>query len=108
MRAFCEAWGARYGRPYLPTPADCNQLRLLVGSTPLAVIAELPAIFERYLDDLDQFVAQRQRHSLKFFCTSGGLNTYTTSAPVLSRKEVAGMEAGRQFINGEGSHAGKR
>jgi hypothetical protein len=107
LRAFCEVWEAAYGLDYLPTIVDCRSLRVLVNTLPRRVMGELPAIFGRYLQDMDPFVARSMRHNLTHFCTRGGVNKYRVSAPVLSAREASGVEAGRQFVNGEGNHAGK-
>ena len=104
LGAFCEIWEERYEEKYRPTPGDCAQLATLVRRTPAAELDELPRAFEAYLDDLDPFVAQQQRHSLRYFCTSGGQNKYRTSAPVLSAREARGVEAARQFVNGTGGN----
>lgn len=108
IRQFGEAWEQHYGVPYAVGAADRNQMGRLIRDLDDAQRAELPGTFRNYLNDLSPFVAQEQRHSMRFFCTSGGFNKYRVSAPVLSAKEARGMEAGRQFINGEGAHAGKR
>lgn len=97
---FCEAWKARYGVNYQPTPADKNQLGRLVRSTPREMLGEYPAAFERYIADSSPFVAQEQRHSLAWFCTSGGFNKYRAAATVLSQREARNAEAVAQFVNG--------
>jgi hypothetical protein len=108
MRQFAEVWETHYGVPYAFTPGDRNQLGRLMKDLTVIQVGELRAAFEAYLDDLAPYVAQEQRHSLRFFCTSGGFNKYRVSAPVVSRKEAMGIEAGQRFVNGEGNHAGKR
>lgn len=97
LAQFCEIWRTRYGVYYEPTAADRNQLgRLLKGLSP-AALEELPRAFRAYLGDLSPFVAQEMRHSLRYFCTSGGMNKYRASAPVLSAKEARGHAAGEQW-----------
>lgn len=98
MEGFCVAWKATYEAAYVPSPAECSQLRMLVQRLPISVVDELPAIFGRYLQDLDPFVAQTQRHSLMWFCTRGnGINKYRTRAPVVSVKEARTMETLRNW-----------
>lgn len=98
MESFCEAWKATYDAAYLPSPAECSQLRILVRRLPADVIAELPRVFRRYLQDLDPFVAQTQHHSLMWFCTRGnGINKYRSRAPVVSVKEARTMETLRNW-----------
>jgi len=82
---------------------------VLVGRLPISVVRQLPAICARYLQDLDPFVAQVQAHSLLWFCGAkgNGINKYRVRARVLTTREARGVEAGRQFVNGEGDHAGK-
>lgn len=107
---FCSLWEEAYGAPYEPTPADLSQLgRLLRGLSREAVL-ELPRAYRGYLNDLSPFVAQEQRHSLRYFCTSGGFNKYRVEAPMLSAREAKGSMAVRQFVeltggrNGNGRH----
>ena len=45
---------------------------------------------------------------LKDYALVVGINKYRVTAPVVSVKEARGIEAGRQFINGEVEHGGKR
>lgn len=82
LEQFGTAWSAKYSEPYTPTPGDRSQLGRLLRSlkTPDEASA-LPALFAAYLRDGDPFVADKQRHSLAFFCTSGGLNKYRTKPP---------------------------
>lgn len=108
LRQFCEVWRTKYVASYEPDKADKNQLGRLVKQLTPELLADLPRAFRNYLDDFSPFVAQEQRHNLRYFCTSGGFNKYRVNAPVLSAREARGMEAGRQFVNGEGTHAGKR
>ena len=105
LEQFCTIWGARYGVPYSPTPADKNQLGRLIRTCNAEMLAALPVAFRGYLQDLSPFVAQEMRHSLQFFCTSGGINKYRTNAPAVSAKEARSAEAIRQFANGEVRHA---
>jgi hypothetical protein len=82
LDGFGQAWAGRYGEPYTPTPGDRSHLGRLLRSlkTPETASA-LPALFAAYLRDEDPFVVEKQRHSLSFFCTSGGLNKYRTKVP---------------------------
>lgn len=107
LRLFCEIWKAHYGVSYYPSPVDCGLLKALVTRIGEAGMAELRSVFERYLEDASPFVAQEQRHGLKWFCTSGGFNKYRVTAPVLSAKEARGVEAGRQFVNGDNHERGR-
>lgn len=107
LRQFCEIWRNKYGVNYQCTAADRNQLGRLIEQLDREGVGELPGAFYAYLGDLSPWVAQDQRHSLRYFCTSGGFNKYRVSAPVRSAKEARGIEAGRQFVNGEGKHAGE-
>lgn len=97
LAQFCEIWRTRYGVYYEPTSADRNQLGRLLKGLSLERLQELPRAFRAYLGDLSPFVAQEQRHSLRFFCTSGGMNKYRASAPVLSEKEARSQAAGEQW-----------
>lgn len=97
LDAFCAAWGAAYDAAYLPSSAECRQLRVVIQRVPVSMLGELPGIFRRYLQDLDPFVAQAQRHSLMHFCTRGGINKYRVRAPVLSVKEARTMETLRNW-----------
>lgn len=109
MRQFCRQWVSKYGADYDPLPADRNQLGRLVhdyGAEP-DFLEMFTASVGRYLADNGSFVALEQRHSLRYFCTSGW-NKYKVQAIVVSAREAHGIEAGRQFVNGEGNHAHKR
>lgn len=99
LRMFCEAWKSHYGAPYIPSPAECGQLRRVAHALPLD---ELPAILERYLADGTPFIAQEMRHSLRWFISRELWNKYRVVATVLSAKEARAREAARQFVNGEG------
>lgn len=98
LRLFCEAWKGHYGASYVPSPAECRQLRGVASRLPLEA---LPVILERYLADEHPFVAQEMRHSLRFFLSRELWNKYRVVAPVRSAKEARGREAVRQFVNGE-------
>jgi hypothetical protein len=86
LGGFRQAWSAKYHEPYTPTPADRSQLgRLLQALKTPEDCTALPALFDAYLRDDDAFVVEKQRHSLAFFCTSGGLNKYRTQPPAQTR-----------------------
>lgn len=106
LTAFCEAWRGRYGVRYAPSAAEINQLGKALATVPADT--DFRRVFTRYLEDASPFVAQDMRHSLMHFATRGGFNKYRTTTAVMSAREAAGLEAGRQFVNGEGEHAGKR
>jgi hypothetical protein len=77
---FQKMWKSKYHETYVPTAKDKSQLgRLLQDLKSPETAAALPAYFAAYLGDRDPFVAEKQRHSLAFFCTSGGLNKYRTT-----------------------------
>jgi hypothetical protein len=96
LDAFGKAWSVKYEEPYTPTPADRSQLgRLLQALKTPEESAALPALFDAYLRDDDAFVAEKQRHSLAYFCTSGGLNKYRTRPPV-SVPRARGRSAAEQ------------
>lgn len=100
---FCEAWRAKYGARYVPSPGECKHLRVLLEQVG-ADAADLPMAFGRYLEDLSPFVAQDMRHSLLHFCTKGGFNKYRAVAPILTRREAATLAGGEQWLamHGEG------
>jgi hypothetical protein len=86
LGAFGNAWSKKYeNEPYTPTPADRSQLGRLLQALSPEQSAALPALFLAYLGDDDPFVAEKQRHSLAFFCTSGGLNKYRTKPAAVAR-----------------------
>jgi hypothetical protein len=91
---FGQAWRAKYdNEPYTPTPADRSQLgRLLQALKTPEESAALPALFDAYLRDDDPFVAEKQRHSLAYFCTSGGLNKYRTRPPAVARPRAGSAQ----------------
>lgn len=99
LGAFCEAWEAAHRAPYVPSPAECTQLHRLVGRLPGVVADQLPAIFDRYLQDHDPFVAQTQCHSLLWFCSpkSNAVNKYRARTSVMSVKEARTMETLRNW-----------
>lgn len=78
LEAFRETWAKKYGRPYVPTPADRSQLgRLLVslkGEPDIGLV--LPAVFRAYVGDSSDPLFKRVCHPLALFCTSGGFNRY--------------------------------
>jgi uncharacterized protein YdaU (DUF1376 family) len=100
LGAFCAAWQAAYGEPYKPSASDKSQLgRLLRELGDADMVSTLPELFARYLNDHDPFIAQKQRHSLAYFCTSGnGVNKYRVSAMALTDKEARGVMAGQQWV----------
>lgn len=100
LEAFGNTWRAKYHEPYTPTPADRSQLgRLLQALKTPEESAALPALFDAYLRDDDPFVAEKQRHSLAYFCTSGGLNKYRTKPPVSVPRPRAGSAQQREANN---------
>lgn len=106
LGAFCAAWGRRYGVDYAPTARDRSQLGRLLQSLSPEQTSALPACFSAYTRDEDRFLAEIQRHSLSFFCTSGGVNKYRVTAPILSAKEARTATAVERFIQGgiDGRH----
>jgi hypothetical protein len=80
LGSFSSRWQAVYGTPYQPTPADKAQLGRLLGSSTPATLELLPELFSRYLEDRDPFVAEKRRHDLAYFCTSGGVNKYAAAS----------------------------
>jgi hypothetical protein len=89
--SFCASWGRFRKADYIVTPADKSQLGRLLQSLPPDAVLRLPAIFDRYCADLDQFVSE-QGHSLKYFCTSGAINKYgsTDRAQGMNQNERKG------------------
>jgi hypothetical protein len=98
MGQFCEIWRTKYGTAYYPTAADKNQLGRLLHSIPRELLQELPRAFNAYLADRSPFVAQEQRHSLRFFCTSGGMNKYLSDVLILSERTARSNAAGEQWL----------
>lgn len=76
LRQFCEIWRTRHGVWYEPSPADKNHLGRLISSLEPEMLKYIPMAFNAYLADTSPFVAQEQRHSLRYFCSSGGFNKY--------------------------------
>jgi len=81
LAQFQEIWRTRYGVHYEPSSADRNQLGRLLQRLPVESAEELPRAFRAYLGDLDPFIVEKVRHSLSYFCTSGGLNKYRSGPP---------------------------
>ena len=112
LALFCTAWKAAYGQDYVPTPADKSQIgRLLNGLKGAGVEPdELPGLFNRYLADVDTFVAEKHRHSLAWFCTSGGLNKYrvTVQSNGLSEREKRGQRNAQVWLDMQEARDGKR
>jgi hypothetical protein len=100
LAAFAASWQDRYAAEYRPTPADKSQLGRLLSSLDRDAAAALPELFARYLEDHEPFVAQKQRHSLTFFCTSGGVNKYAARPGILlSEKEARGVAASKSWLD---------
>lgn len=104
LGVFCASWEQRYREPYMVTPGDRGQFGRILSGLPAEISAMLPACFENYLQDEEPFVAQKMRHSLMHFCTSGGINKYRVETAVFSDREAKGIAAGRQWL---GFHEGK-
>lgn len=81
LAAFLAVWAAEYGEQYHPTPSDNSNLGRLLRSLPEPDSIPWPAVFRRYLDDRDKFIAENHRHSLAWFCTgANGVNKYRTTS----------------------------
>jgi hypothetical protein len=103
LDAFGDAWRAKYhGETYDPGPVDRKQLGYSLRTWSPEVIQRLPEVFATYMRDRDPWVEQTQRHSLAFFCTSGGVNKYRTRVAQLSAKEAKGVAAGDQWLEMHG------
>ncbi len=89
LALFSRTWEQKYGVPYSATPADRSQLGLFLRHTDRALLADLPRAFARYLEDTRPFVMLEQRHSLKFFLTSGGFNHYRTPEVLVTTQREA-------------------
>jgi hypothetical protein len=100
LRRFCSLWAGCYGAPYKPAPKDKSQLGRLMRTLTVEEACELPMVWRAYLGDHSRFVAGEQRHSLAYFCTSGGWNKYRVRARSagMSDKEVRGAEGAAAFL----------
>lgn len=102
LRAFTEAWERTYRQAYVVTAPDRSQLGRVLRDFPDATaIRAYPwrRAFENYLADLSKFTGEEKRHSLSWFCTSGGVNKYRTEAATvgMSDREVRGMQSSAKF-----------
>lgn len=93
---FATRWEKRHGAPYQATKGDRSQLSAVLRSfaTATEALEVLSACFDAYLADTSPFVAGEQGHSLRWFCTSGGVNKYRTNrTPTLPRLTAAEQQA---------------
>lgn len=99
LAELAAAWSAQYGTAYKPTPADRSQLGRLLRSLAPEEAAELPALYRSYLADNDPFIAEKHRHSISYFCASGGVNKYRTTPRVAgtSQRDLGNAAAFAKF-----------
>jgi hypothetical protein len=99
---FSAIWTEQYRETYMGTPSDQSNLGRLLRSFPdRAAIAAYPWEFSwrAYLADQTKWLAEEQRHSLAWWCTSGGVNKYRTQAKTVgySDRELRGMQSSETF-----------
>lgn len=102
LAGFCQVWEQAYGVRYSPSGPERKLFGAALQTMGADVVAGLPGAFGRYLRDMAPFVAQEQRHSLKWFIQCAGWNKYRTVAPVLSKREATTVAAGQQWLEMHG------
>lgn len=100
---FRDVWGKAYGEEYRPDAADRSQLgRMLREFKDVREIYDFPwrEMFGNYLADQGQWAAEEHRHSLRIFCTGGGINKYRVRPKTngFTQKELRGNVAGDLFV----------
>jgi hypothetical protein len=72
-------WEKLYGVARVPDPSDRVVMGRLISRLPRERFDSLGETFARYFADGDQFVAEKHRHSLRYFASCDGLNKYSVT-----------------------------